>query len=133
LANKNSGLLLLIGRILLSFIFIMSALNKLGDLSGTSAYMTSKGMPAVPFFLVMAIILELGGGLLVLLGFRARIGVLALVVFLIPTTLIFHNFWALTGMDKQMQTIQFMKNMAIIGGLLILGASGPGLFSFDEH
>jgi putative oxidoreductase len=111
---------LLAGRVLLSTIFILSALGKLADLGGTAAYMRAAGMPMVGFFLPMAILLELGGGLAILTGFAPRIGALALIVFIVPATLIFHAFWAASPADHQMQMIHFLKNLSILGGLLLV-------------
>jgi len=108
------------GRVLLSLIFILSALGKLADLNGTGAFMRAAGMPMVWFFLPAAIVLELGGGLAILSGYGARLGVVALIVFLIPATLIFHPFWQVTGVERIGQLTNFMKNVAIIGGLLIV-------------
>ncbi len=105
---------------------------KIGDWSVTAGYMSAKGMPVVPFFLIMAIIFELLGGLSVLLGYKAKFGAWLLIIFLIPTTLIFHNFWGLEDPDRQVQVIMFMKNLAILGGLFIIAALGAGKPSFDE-
>jgi len=118
--------LTLLGRILLSAIFILSGLGKIGDWSGSAAAMAAQGMRAVPLFLALAIITEIGGGLSVLLGFKARWGALVLICFLIPATLIFHNFWAFTGAEYRMQMINFLKNLAILGGLLLLVLRGAG-------
>lgn len=116
----------------MALIFLISGLGKIFDWQGTAGYMASKGMPLIPFFLLGAIVLELAGGLAVLLGFKARIGALLLIVFLIPATLIFHNFWTLTGMERQIQMIMFLKNLAIMGGLLLVVGLGPGPLSLDE-
>lgn len=121
----------LAGRGLLSLIFLLSAAGKVANFSGTEQFMASKNMPLVPFFLVMAILFESLGGLSVLLGYKARIGALALIVFLIPATLIFHNFWDYQGMEQQMQMINFLKNAAIMGGLTLLLAYGAGALSLD--
>jgi putative oxidoreductase len=125
--------LTLLGRILLSLIFILSGLGKIGDWSGTAGSMAAKGMVAVPFFLTMAILFELGGGLTVLLGFKARLGAWALVFYLIPVSLIFHNFWAFTGAEQRMQVINFLKNHAIMGGLLLVALRGAGKPCIDGH
>ena len=125
--------LTLIGRILLSLIFLLSGLGKIGDWSGTAGSMAAQGMVAVPFFLTMAILIELGGGLSVLLGFKARLGAWALVFYLIPVSLIFHNFWAFTGAEQRMQMINFLKNLAIMGGLLLVALRGAGKPSLDGH
>jgi putative oxidoreductase len=134
--NMNPGIerwLTLLGRILLSLIFILSGLGKIGDWSGTAGSMAAKGMVAVPFFLTMAILFELGGGLTVLLGFKARLGAWALVFYLIPVSLIFHNFWAFTGAEQRMQVINFLKNHAIMGGLLLVALRGAGKPCIDGH
>jgi len=121
---------LLAGRILLSQIFLLSAVMKALHWSATTDHMAAKGMVAVPFFLGMAILFELGGGLCVLLGWKARCGALALAFFLIPTTLIFHAFWTdPQTMENQMQ--HFLKNLAIMGGLFTLAGAGAGRFSLD--
>jgi len=130
--NQGNRFVPLLGRILLALIFLISGLGKIFDWQGTAGYMASKGMPLIPFFLLGAIVLELAGGLAVLLGFKARIGALLLIVFLIPATLIFHNFWTLTGMERQIQMIMFLKNLAIMGGLLLVVGLGPGPSSLDE-
>ena len=129
--NNVQALAAFIGRVFLSAIFIMAGVEKIMDPAGTSAYMASQGMPMVPFFLAMTIIFELGGGLSLLTGFKTRWGALALIVFLIPTTLIFHNFWEVSPDQKQLQMIMFLKNLAIIGGLLTVLAYGAGLISVD--
>src|SRR3989339_161443 len=104
----------LIARILISAIFLMSGWGKIINPAGTQQYMAAHGMPFAGLLLLGAIILEIGGGLSVLLGYKARWGAIALVVFLIPTTIIFH-----TKFSEQLQVIMFMKNLAILGGLLM--------------
>jgi len=121
----------LAGRVLLSLIFLAAGAGKLMDWTGTQAYMESHGMPLVPVLLVMAVLVEIGGGLAVLLGYQARWGALALLLFLIPATLIFHNFWAYDGMARQAQMQNFLKNLAIMGGLLLVVGFGPGPLSLD--
>lgn|SRR5262245_31359739 len=122
----------LAGRIFLSSIFLMSGFAKITDSSGTAAHMEKQGMVAIPFFLAGAIALEIGGGLSVLLGCCTRLGALALIVFLVPTTLIFHDFWVEEGPKRTEQMVQFMKNLALLGGLLMVVAHGAGRFSLDH-
>jgi putative oxidoreductase len=122
----------LAGRFFLSLIFLLSGLGKIADWQGTAGYMASKGMPLVPFFLLGAIVLEVAGGLSLLLGYKARWGALLLLIFLIPATLIFHNFWALEGQERQLQMIMFLKNLAILGGILLVASWGSGPYSLDE-
>lgn len=122
----------LIGRIFFSIIFLMSGYNKIKGWDGTAGYMTAKGMPLVPLFLFGAIAFELLGGLSILLGFNAKLGALALIIFLIPTTLIFHDFWTLEGGARMTQQIMFMKNLTITGGLFMVLGLGSGPFSLDK-
>lgn len=122
-----------VGRVLLTFIFISSGLNKIGSWDETAAHMAAQGMPLVTLFLIGAIVLEVGGGLMVLLGWRARLGALALIVFLVPATAIFHNPMGLEGMEQQMQMIQMFKNIAIMGGLLLVLGLGAGPISLDNR
>lgn len=119
--KKLNNLLSLAARVLLSALFLMSGINKILNPADTQQYMASYGMPLTGLFLMGAIALELAGGLSVLLGYKARWGAIALIIFLIPATLIFH-----TNFADQMQTIQFMKNLAILGGLLMIVQNGSG-------
>ncbi len=111
-----------IGRALLSAIFLASGLAKLAGWSGTVAMMAGKGMPVAPLLAAAAIAVEVGGGLLLLSGLRTggayRWGALVLALFLVPATFLFHNFWAFTGDAQRMHQIHFLKNLAIMGGLL---------------
>lgn len=117
----NSNYILLISRVLLSAIFIWSGIGKIFDPTGTRQYMAVHGLPATGLFLVAAIAIELGGGLSLLLGYRSRLGAVLLWLFLIPATLIFH-----TNFADRMQQIMFMKNLAILGGLLTIYQFGSG-------
>lgn len=126
-------ILALAGRILLVLIFLLSGMSKLSGWSGTVGYLASKGIPAIPMFLSLAIIIEVVGAVSVVLGYQARWGALILFLYLIPVTLIFHNFWALNGQLREIQMINFMKNISIMGGLLLIASFGPGLVSFDAH
>ncbi len=121
----------LLGRILLSAIFLVSGISKISDWNGTAGMMSAHGMSAVPFFLTVAILVEIVGGLALLTGWHTRLAALMLFLYLIPTTLIFHNFWAVQGAAQQMQTIHFLKNLAIMGGLLEFVAVGAYAISMD--
>jgi putative oxidoreductase len=123
----------LAGRILLAVIFIISGFGKLTAFAGTAGYMASKGLPMVPVLLVLTILVELGGGILLAVGFKARWAALALFLFLIPTTLVFHKFWGIDAAQAQMQQTQFLKNLAIMGGMLYVFAFGPGAYSADRR
>ncbi|MFI4923026.1 MAG: DoxX family protein [Burkholderiales bacterium] len=121
----------LVGRALLSFIFIISGWGKIIGFSGTATYMASAGMPIPDVLLVAAIIIELGGGLMLLLGWNARWAALAIFLFVIPTTLIFHPFWIDDAAQMQNQ-INFMKNLGIMGGMLYIMAYGSGPCSLTK-
>lgn len=124
--SDRNDYLALFGRILIAAIFLMSGINKIMAPGETQAYMAQFGMPLPGLFLVGAILLEVGGGLSILLGAFTRWGSLALLIFMIPTTLIFHTDFA----DPN-QMIHFMKNLAIIGGILYVMEAGPGRISVD--
>jgi putative oxidoreductase len=118
----------LFGRIALSLVFLGSAVNKVQNFEGTRQYMEAKGMPATTLLLIGAIAFELFGGLAVATGFKARLGALLLIVFLVPATLIFH-----VQPGNQAEMIQVMKNLAILGGLLVVAANGSGSLSLDRR
>lgn len=113
-----------IGRILLALIFIMSGFGKLMDFAGTVAWIDSAGFPAATLLAVAAVIIELGGGLALLVGACTRSAAIALIVFLVAATLMFH-----LDFSEQMQQIAFLKNLAILGGLLYVLGAGPGAWA----
>lgn len=116
----------LIGRILLAHIFVLAGLNKLGaGYAGTQGYMDAMGVPGM--LLPLVILLELGGGLALVIGYKTRLAAWALAAFSIVAAVIFHN-----NLSDQMQMIMFMKNLAIAGGLLILAEHGAGFYSLDR-
>lgn len=123
----------LVGRILLALIFVTSGFDKITNFAGTAGYMAAKGIPLTEIALVIAIIIELGGGILLILGWQARRAALAILLLTIPTTLIFHNFWAVDAAQAQDQTIHFMKNLCIMGGMLYVMAFGAGPLSLDNR
>ncbi|MEO8752892.1 MAG: DoxX family protein [Casimicrobiaceae bacterium] len=122
--NTNRDYAALVARILLTVMFIISGFGKITGFEGTVGAIASKGLPVPQLMAVGAIVVELGAGLLVLVGYKARWAALAIFLFLIPTTLLFHNYWA-TPQD-QAQYINFMKNVTIMGGMLMVWAFGPG-------
>ncbi|MDZ7736121.1 MAG: DoxX family protein [Gammaproteobacteria bacterium] len=117
----------LVGRILLSAIFIIAGWKKLTGFEGTLGYMVDKGLPFTEILLVLTIIIELGGGLLILLGWQARWAALAIFLFLIPVSIIFHPFWADPG-----EFNSFFKNLAIMGGMAYIVTHGSGPFSLGK-
>lgn len=122
----------LAGRILLALIFVVSGYNKFVGFEGTVGYIASKGMPLPQLAAIGAIAVELVGGILLVIGWQTRWAATVIFLFLIPTTLIFHPFWSVM-VGKQMETIQFMKNLCIMGGMLYVMAFGAGPFSLDNR
>ena len=120
------------GRILMSLIFLMSGVHKIMDWGGTADYIAAEGIPLPSVFLAGAVVFELVGGVSVLAGLKTRVGALLLVIFLIPTTLIFHDFWSYEGMEQEMQMANFLKNLSIMGGLFVVMGLGPGPLSVDK-
>src|SRR4051812_33247284 len=127
----NRRYLFVAGRTLVSIIFILSGINKVSDWAGNSQYMATQGMPLIPLFLSAAILIELAGGLSLLLGWFTGWSATLLFLYLIPTTLIFHNFWAYTGMEQQTQLVNFLKNLAIMGGLLLVACEARDAQSIE--
>ncbi|MGE0355784.1 MAG: DoxX family protein [Burkholderiales bacterium] len=118
------------GRVLLGLLFAVSGFGKITGFAGTAGFMASKGMPMAEVLLVGAIVVELVGGLMLIAGFKARWAALAIAAFLVPTTLIFHNP---IGPDGAAQMTQFLKNLSILGGMLVVAAFGPGAWSVDRR
>ena len=122
----------LVGRILLAVLFIKSGWGKIGGFDATAAMMASKGLPMASVLLVVTIALELGGGLALVIGYQARWVALGLALWLIPVTLVFHNFWAVPADQVQNQSINFYKNLSILGGMLMVFAFGPGRYGLER-
>lgn len=116
---------LILGRVLLSAIFILSGLGKIPQFSAVAGMMASKGIPLATVALVITLCIEIGGGLMLLTGFKARYAALVIAVWLVPVTLIFHHFWGIPEAAKQDQMVNFLKNVAIMGGLLVLASASP--------
>lgn len=118
--------LILIGRVLLSIMFIQAGWEKIGGYAGTQEYMQAAGVPGA--LLPLVILTELGGGLLVLLGFFTRYAAIALAGFCLLAGLLFHY-----QPGDAMQMINLMKNVTIAGGFLVLAGSGPGAMALDNR
>ncbi|HLG21468.1 MAG TPA: DoxX family protein [Candidatus Manganitrophaceae bacterium] len=117
----------LAGRILIASIFVKAGLSKMIGPEQAQQYMAAYGMSMTRFYLIVTIIVELGGGLALAAGYYTRIVAGALFLFLIPVTLIFHTQFA-----EPSQVIHFLKNLGLMGGLLYIWAYGPGPISLDE-
>ena len=114
------------GRILLSVMFLLSGFGKLADRTGTIQYIESAGLPLPSLAYLVSLVCEIGGGLAILVGFKARWAAAVLFVFTLAAGLSFHAHF-----NDQDQTIHFLKNLAIAGGFLYVVAFGTGCFSLD--
>jgi putative oxidoreductase len=109
-----------VGRALAGLLFLVSGINKILGFSYVAGWMGSSGLPAAGVLLALTILLEVGAGLALITGFQARFAAAALALFLVPVTLIFHGFWHADAAELQNQLNHFLKNVAILGGMLIV-------------
>lgn len=123
----------LLGRILLAFIFLQSGYDKIFNFSRTAGLMTSNGMPMAEVLLVPTTIIVLGGGLMLLFGWHARWAALGLFAFMIPATLIFHPYWSYPEAQQINQFHHFVKNVALMGALLMIVGMGSGPLSLRQE
>ena len=123
----------LIGRALLALLFIPAGFAKIAGFAGTVGYIASKGVPFPELAAAAAVGVELGLGILLLVGWQARWAALGLAFFTVVVTFIFHNFWAVPADQLMQQQQAFFKNIAVVGGLLTMAAWGPGAWSFDGN
>jgi putative oxidoreductase len=108
------------GRAALGTLFLIAGINKIAGFDAVSGWMAASGVPAAGLMLVLTIVIEVAGGLMLILGLQARIAALAIALFLIPVTLLFHAFWSADAAGFQNQLTQFLKNVAIFGGMLLV-------------
>ena len=125
------NLLTLLGRVLLVALFLPAGISKITGFAGTAGWIASVGLPAPQLATVVAILVEVVGSAALLVGFQTRVAALVLAVFTLVATVIFHAFWSLPADQQMIQQLMFFKNFAVIGGLLVLAASGPGAFSIE--
>lgn len=121
--NHASNKFYPVGRALIGVLFAVSGINKILGFSYVAGWMASSGLPMANLLLAVTILLELGGGLLLITGFRAGLAAAALALFLVPVTAIFHAFWSADAAGFQGQLTHFLKNVAVFGGLLIVYAA----------
>ncbi len=125
-SSASAGIL--VGRIFLSLMFILAGFSKLTAIAGTAGWFESLGIPAPTIAVVVSGLVELVGGLAILVGFKTRVAALVLAIFTVAATLIAH-----TNLADQVQQLFFMKNLAVTGGFLILAAVGAGAYSVDAR
>ncbi len=126
------NLLVTTGRVLLGIYFILPGINKVTDFDGNSQYMAEHGMVFIPFLLVLTIILQIGGGLAMVAGYRTKLVAFMLAGLTLVISLVMHDFWTMEpGLQTSHEAQNFVKNMAIMAGLLVAGGLGGGAWSLD--
>lgn len=123
----------LLGRVLLALMFVLSGFGKLTDLQGTAQYVASGGLPFPALVAFLVGVLELAGGLALVLGYRVRPVGLLLALFTLAASFAFHAFWSLPADQQFVQQLMFMKNLSIAGGMLLVSALGAGPLSIDAR
>ena len=123
--------LALVGRALLALLFVPAGFGKIAGFAGTAGYIASKGVPLPEVAATIAIAVEVGLGLMLLAGLKARWAALGIAFFTVVITFIFHIFWAVEAAQQVQQQQAFFKNIGVVGGLLLVAAFGPGAWSLD--
>jgi putative oxidoreductase len=130
--SKNlSSALSFIGRVLFVLLFLPAGIGKITGFAGTVGYINSVGLPAPELATVVALLVEILGSLCLLAGYQTRIASIVLAVFTLVATFFFHNYWTAPADQAFVAQLLFFKNIAVIGGLLILAAQGAGDWSLD--
>jgi len=122
----------LLARVLLATLFIWSGWGKLTGFDGAVNAIASKGLPLPQVLAAITVLIELGGGIALAVGWKARWVALLFALFLIVITPMFHNFWASPAAQLSAQKINFFKNVSILGGMLMVYTFGPGRYSIDR-
>jgi|SRR5688572_27530355 putative oxidoreductase len=124
---------LLVSRILLALVFVLIGWGHLTNYSGAVAYFTKWSFPMPEIAAVLAILFELGGGVLLIIGWKARWAAVALALYTFVALAVAHRYWTYEAAQVFNQYSHFLKNLAIIGGMLAIVAVGPGRYSIDKH
>lgn len=129
--NSLQDTLALVGRILLAWLFVPAGFGKIAGFSGAVGYATSVGLPLPEVGVAVGLLIELVGGLMLLVGFVTRPAAVLLAFFTLVASFFFHAYWSLPADQAMMQQLMFNKNIAISGGLLAFAAFGAGRWSLD--
>jgi putative oxidoreductase len=130
---SDASYLILLARVLLSSPFLYSGVDKCWRWSAAQREVAASGLPWPTLLHLVTVVVQLGGGLSLLLGIEARLGALLLLLFLIPVTVMYHPFWKRSGAELVVEADHFLSNLAIIGGLLVIVALGSGPISLIDH
>ncbi len=129
--NSLMNLVAVVGRILIALIFVRAGINKIGSIDATAAEMAKSGIPLSNILVFGAIMMELGGGLLLMVGLLARWAALALFFYTLTLALIFHAYWAVPDAQARLQASFFFGHLSMMGGMLVVVAFGAGAYSLD--
>jgi len=133
MSNALQNSLALVGRLLLAMLFLPAGIGKLAGFAGTVGYIASVGLPMPSMAAAIALIIEIGGSVALITGFGTRIAALILAVFTLVASFFFHAYWAVPADQQLVTQLLFMKNIAVVGGLLTLAAWGAGAWSLDAR
>ena len=133
MSNALQNSLALVGRLLLAMLFLPAGIGKLTGFAGTVGYIASVGLPMPSMAAAIALTIEIGGSVALITGFGARIAALILAVFTLVASFFFHAYWAVPADQQLVTQLLFMKNIAVVGGLLTLAAWGAGAWSLDAR
>lgn len=123
----------LVGRVMMASLFVLAAIGKLQDWNAAAMSMAEHGVTMIGPLLALSIVIELGAGFGIIIGFRTRLLALVLFAYTLAVSFLMHDFWAMQDPElKRAQTVLFAKNMAIAGGLLMLVGLGAGRWSYDD-
>ena len=130
--NANKDVAALAGRVLLALMFVLAGYGKIGGFEGVTSAIASKGLPLPPVAAGIALVVELVGGLMLVVGWKARWAALAIAIFTLFASIFFHDFWTMTDQAARTNQLMFLKNIGVIGGMLMVFAFGPGRYSIDR-
>jgi putative oxidoreductase len=131
--SRGPAIMPLIARILLAALFLVSGLRSLAAVAGTSGYLARLGVPLPGIVTWVVVAFEIVGAMMLIAGWRTRLVAWGLAAFVIVATLLAHRFWAVDPAQYANQLNHFLKNLAVLGGLLLVAAYGPGRLAFDRH
>ena len=131
--SSQNDLVSLVARILLGLVFFVAGVGKVMGYAGTVQYATSAGLPMPSIGVPVGIAIEIAMPLLLLVGYKTSWAAIALIVFTLVATYFFHDFWTMQGQAKMLNQVMFLKNLALVGGLMLLAAWGPGRYSMDAR
>lgn len=132
-SSGNTGTLLLLGRILIGILFLVAGVMKAMNIAGTTAYMTRLGFPAPELMAYLSTIIEVGSGVLLIIGWQTRRVAWLLVLYVLIATGMAHRFWEYEQAQRLNQINHFLKNLALIGAMLFVAVAGPGSASVDKR